>query len=133
MLGYNTFYFKLVALIISSMTAAFAGFLHTVHQPIVSPNIAGLGWTVAALLMILMGGVGTLAGAYVGAAVFRLLEYFLDKWFGESAGYILGAVYVAIVLFVPYGIVGTWKLRGFQWRKGGQRLLRTLTGQKTTK
>ena len=61
MLGYNTFYFKLVALIIASITAAFAGFLHTVHQPIVSPNVAGLGWTVAALLIILIGGVGTLA------------------------------------------------------------------------
>ena len=36
MLGYNTFYFKLLALIIASVTATFAGFLHTVHQPIVS-------------------------------------------------------------------------------------------------
>lgn len=72
MLGYNTFYFNLVALIVASITAALAGFFHTLHQPIVSPNIAGLGWTVAALLMILIGIVGTLSGAMIGAAAFLL-------------------------------------------------------------
>ena len=94
MLGYNTWQFKMVVLLVSSLTAVFAGFLHTVHQPIVSPNVAGLGWTVAALLIILIGGVGTLTGAIVGAAVFRLLEFFLDKYFGNSADFLLGLVYI---------------------------------------
>jgi branched-chain amino acid transport system permease protein len=123
MLGYNTFYFKLVALIVASITAAFAGMLHTLHQPIVSPNVAGLGWTVAALLIILMGGVGTLSGAIVGAAVYRLLEFYLDRWFGEAANFLLGLVYVSLVLFLPYGIVGTWRARGFRIREGWDRLV----------
>ncbi|MDX1613094.1 MAG: branched-chain amino acid ABC transporter permease [Candidatus Promineifilaceae bacterium] len=126
MLGYNTFYFKLVVLLVASLTAALAGFLHTIHQPIVSPNVASLGWTVVALLIILIGGVGTLTGALVGAGVFRLLEFFLDRWFGESASFLLGAVYVALVLFVPYGIVGTWRVRALEIRSGRQRLLRLL-------
>ena len=107
MLGYNTFYFKLIALIVASVTAALAGFFHALHQPIVSPAVAGLGWTVAALLIILMGGIGTLSGALVGAAVFRLLEFYLDKWFGENASFLLGVVYILLVLFIPFGIVGT--------------------------
>ena len=111
MLGYNTFHFKMAALTLSSITAALAGFFHTVHQPIVSPNVAGLGWTVAALLIILMGGVGTLSGAMVGAAVFRLLEFFLDKQFGASANFLLGVIYVLLVLFLPFGIVGTWRAK----------------------
>ena len=45
MLGYNTFYFKLAALILSSMTAALAGGLHTIYQPIVSPQRGQLGIT----------------------------------------------------------------------------------------
>jgi len=90
------------------MAAALAGLLHTLHQPIVSPNVASLGYTVAALLMILMGGVGTLSGALVGAAMFRLLEYFLDRWFGQAGNFLLGLVYILLVLFLPYGIVGTW-------------------------
>ena len=133
MLGYNTFYFKLAALIVAAITAGLAGMMNALYMPIVSPEIATMGYTVDALLMVLIGGMGTLSGAMIGAAVYRLMEFYLHKWFGESAGYILGGVYVAFVLFVPYGIVGTWKLRGVQWRQGWQRLLRTLTGQKTTK
>lgn len=123
MLGYNTFYFKLTALILSSITAAMAGFFHTIHQPIVSPSVAGLGWTVAALLIILIGGIGTLSGALVGAAVFRLLQFYLDRWFGEYASFLLGLVYVLLVMFLPFGIVGTWQARRLQIRAGRERLL----------
>lgn len=124
MLGYNTFYFKLAALIVSSITAALAGFLHTIHQPIVSPTVAGLGYTVAALLIILMGGIGTLSGAIFGAAVFRLLEFYLDRWFGEYASFLLGLVYVILVLFIPFGIVGTWNAKQLQIKQGREKLLK---------
>ena len=123
MLGYNTFYFKLAALILSSLTAALAGMMHAIYQPIVSPNVASLGYTVTALLIILIGGVGTLNGALVGAVVFRLLDYGLRRYIGESASFINGAIYVIIVLFLPYGIVGTWKLKSLQVAKGWERLL----------
>ena len=131
MLGYNTFHFKFVVLIISSLTAAFAGFLHAMHQPIVSPNVASLVWTVTALLIILIGGVGTLSGALVGAAVFRLLEFYLDKWFGEIASFLLGAVYIALVLFVPFGIVGTWQVKALGRKRGIQRLRKLLRLEKS--
>ena len=123
MLGYNTFYFKLAALMLSSLTAAFAGGLHTIYQPIVSPNVASLGYTVTALLVILIGGVGTLNGALVGAIVYRLLDYGLRRYIGESASFINGAVYVLIVLFLPYGIVGTWRLKSANIQQGWERLL----------
>jgi len=123
MLGYNTFYFKLSALLLSSFTAALAGFLHTLYQPIVSPNTAGLGYTVTALLILLIGGVGTLNGAFVGAIVFRLMDYGLRRYIGESASFINGAIYVLFVLFIPYGIVGTWRLKSLQMRQGWERLL----------
>lgn len=124
MLGYNTFYFKMAALILSSVTAAVAGALHTIYQPIVSPNVAGLGFTVTALLIILIGGVGTLHGALVGAVVFRLLDFGLRRYLGESASFVNGAIYVLIVLFLPYGIVGTWRLKSLQFQSGWDRLVR---------
>lgn len=122
MLGYNTFYFKFAALLLSSFTAALAGFFHTLYQPIVSPNVAGMGFTVTALLIILIGGVGTLNGAFVGAVFYRLLDYGLRRYIGESASFINGAIYVLFVLFIPYGIVGTWKLKSLQWAQGWERL-----------
>lgn len=129
MLGYNTFWFKLIALVVSSMTAALAGVLHTLHQPIVTPNIAGLGWTVTALLIILIGGVGTVSGAVVGAAVFRLLEFYLDRWFGGASNILIGLAYIALVLYLPFGIVGTWRARSPQIAAGRRRLLALLTGR----
>lgn len=129
MLGYNTFYFKLVALVISSITAGLAGTLHALFQPIVRPDVAGLGFTIAALLMILIGGVGTLSGALVGAATFRLLSFWLDQNFGGLSQLTLGVIYVVIVLYLPYGIVGTWRQRSFRLEEGRQRLVRLLTGR----
>jgi branched-chain amino acid transport system permease protein len=122
MLGYNTFTFKLAALLLSSFTAALAGVLHTIYQPIVSPSIAGLGYTVTALLVILIGGVGTLNGALVGAAVYRLLDFGLQRYLGESASFINGMIYISIVMFLPYGIVGTWRQKSFQIEQGWKRL-----------
>jgi branched-chain amino acid transport system permease protein len=122
MLGYNTTIFKIIVLVISSLTASLAGFLHTLYQPIVSPNVSGLGYTVTGLLIVLIGGVGTLNGAIIGAFVLRLLDYFLRRFIGEAASFITGAIYVVFVLFIPYGIVGTWRLKRFNFKEGWQRL-----------
>lgn len=129
MLGYNTFYFKLTALLVSSITAALAGMLHTIYQPIVSPHTASLAFTVAALLMLLIGGIGTLSGAIIGAAIFRLMTYSLERYFHENSAILLGIVYVLIVLFLPYGIVGTWKLRRLELQQGRERLARLIFGE----
>lgn len=118
MLGYNTTTLKIIAMIISSLTASTAGLLHALYQPIISPNTADLGHTVTALLIVLIGGVGSLSGAIVGAFALRLLDFTLRRFIGESAVLITGAIYVVFVLFVPYGIVGTLKLRQLSMKKG---------------
>jgi branched-chain amino acid transport system permease protein len=126
MLGYNTTIYKVLVLVISSLTASLAGFLHALYQPIVSPNVSGLGYTVTGLLIVLIGGVGTLNGAIIGAFVFRLLEYILRRFIGEAASFITGAIYIVFVMFIPYGIVGSWRLRRLDIKAGWQRLRQTL-------
>lgn len=135
MLGYNVFTFQLAALILSAITAALAGVMHALYKPIVSPEIAGLHYTVDAFLILLIGGMGTLSGAMVGAATYRLLDYGLHRAFGEHSGFLLGAVYILLVLFVPYGIVGTWRQRSFQIKRGWEermQALRKLLGRSDT-
>jgi branched-chain amino acid transport system permease protein len=109
MLGYNTFLFKLVALTVASLTAVLAGFFHTIHQPIVSPNVASLGWTVSALLIILIGGVGTLERGGGRCGRFPPAGVFPQPLVWRRRQLFAGRIYVAIVLFLPYGIVGTWR------------------------
>jgi branched-chain amino acid transport system permease protein len=128
MLGYNTFWFKALALTVSSITAVLAGVFHTMHQPIVTPNVAGLTFTVTVLLIVLIGGAGTISGALVGAAVYRLLNFYLDKWFGGASGLLIGLVFVLLVLFLPYGIVGTWRARKAKIKEGRDRLLGLFSG-----
>lgn len=122
MLGYNTAIFKILVLLISSFTASLAGVIHAIYQPIISPTVADMGYTVTALLIVLIGGVGTLSGSIVGAFVMHLSGYLLRRYVGDSANFILGAVYIVFVLFVPYGIVGTLKLRSLQTKAGLKRL-----------
>lgn len=126
MLGYNTAIYKILVLMICSFTASLAGFLHALYQPIVSPNVASLGFTVTGLLIVLIGGVGTMSGAIFGAFIFRLIEYFLRRFIGESASFITGAIYIVFVLFIPYGIVGSWRLKRLNFKQGWQRLRQTL-------
>ena len=121
MLGFNTANFKILAMLISSFTAAIAGTLHALYQPAVIPSVADLGFTVTGLLIVLIGGVGTFSGAIVGAFVYKLLDFGLRRFIGEGASFIIGAVYVVFVLFIPYGIIGTWYLRRAGWKKNWKR------------
>jgi branched-chain amino acid transport system permease protein len=129
MLGYNTFWFQMLALVVASVTASIAGMLWAMHQPIVTPTIASLGWMVAVLLMVIMGGIGTLTGAIIGAAAYRLLDFYFERWFGGGAAVLLGIAFIAIVLFLPYGIVGTWRAKTAARSAGWSRLMRILHGK----
>lgn len=118
MLGYNTFIYKLIAMVVAGVFAALAGVLSALWNFGASPSFLHVNRTIDALLMTIIGGVGTLVGPMLGAGVLELLGYWLNNIFGPRWPLVFGLVYVLIVLFVPYGIVGTWRLRSFAWRQG---------------
>jgi len=55
--------------------------------------------------------------------VYRLLDFGLRRYLGEVASFVNGTIYILIVLFLPYGIVGTWRLRSLDIHQGWERLL----------
>ena len=67
-------------------------------------------------------------GAFVGALVYRLLDFGLRRYIGESVSFINGAIYVAFVLFIPFGIVGTWRLKSLRMKQGWERLSKIFQG-----
>src|SRR6516164_5008516 len=104
-LGYNTWLHKYVAFIIAGGFGGLAGVLWAHTAGIVSPENVVLTTSVDALLMAVLGGAGTLIGGVIGAfIVFGLREYLstLVPWWQ----YVLGAVYVLTILYLPTGLMG---------------------------
>jgi branched-chain amino acid transport system permease protein len=121
-IGYNTFAYKLVALCIAGICAALAGALHLLFNLSATSNLLGADTTINALLMTIIGGAGTLSGPMLGAGVYQLLGYWLNTQFGPRWPLILGVVFVFLVLFLPYGIVGTWRARSVRLTQGWREL-----------
>jgi branched-chain amino acid transport system permease protein len=108
-LGYNTWLHKYIAFIIAGGFGGLAGVLWAHTNGHVSPETVVLTTSVDALLMVVLGGAGTLVGAAIGTAiVFGLREYLstLVPWWQ----YVLGAVYVLTILYLPMGLMGVPKL-----------------------
>ncbi len=104
-LGYNTWLHKYIAFIIAGGFGGLAGVLWAHTNGHVSPETVVLTTSVDALLMVVLGGAGTLVGAAIGAAiVFGLREYLstLVPWWQ----YALGGVYVLTILYLPMGLMG---------------------------
>jgi branched-chain amino acid transport system permease protein len=117
MIGYNTFVYKLIAMMLAGVMAALAGALNAIWNLNANPTMLSTGTTINALVMTIIGGAGTLVGPVLGAGVLQLMGYFLNIWFGPRWPLIFGIVFILIVLFIPYGLVGTWRLRGTMWKQ----------------
>jgi branched-chain amino acid transport system permease protein len=104
-LGYNTWLHKYIAFIIAGAFGGLSGVLWAHTNGHVSPETVVLTTSVDALLMVVLGGAGTLVGAAIGAViVFGLREFLstLVPWWQ----YALGAVYVLTILYLPMGLMG---------------------------
>lgn len=104
-LGYNTWLHKYIAFIIAGGFGGLAGVLWAHTNGHVSPETVVLTTSVDSLLMVVLGGAGTLVGSVIGAfIVFGLREYLstLVPWWQ----YALGGVYVLTILYLPMGLMG---------------------------
>jgi len=103
-IGINLNHHQWAAFVISGLFAGIAGGVYVFSKGSIFPDEAAIPRSVDALVMVLLGGVQTLAGPVVGAGVFRLLEdeiSRLDYWRA-----ILGTIIIAIVIIAPEGIAG---------------------------
>lgn len=109
-LGYNTLLYKLMATVIAGVLAALAGWLSALFYLSVSPAVLSVGTTINGLLIVIIGGVGSLIGPALGAAFYTLVGYLLQNQFSQWQ-LVFGVVYILLVLFLPYGMAGTWRRR----------------------
>ncbi len=104
-LGYNVWLHKYLSFIIAGLFAGFAGILWAYYNGFVSPVDVQLVTSVEALLMVALGGSGTLVGPAIGAALIVFLKNFVSVYTKRWL-LILGAVYIGVILWAPRGLVG---------------------------
>ena len=113
-LGYNTWLHKYISFVVAGAVGGLSGVLWSHTNGLVTPDTVVLTTSVDALLMVVLGGAGTLVGGAIGSAiVFGLREYLstLVHWWQ----YALGGVYVLTILYLPMGLMGL-PARLRQWR-----------------
>ena len=114
LLGYNTFAYKLLALVISGAMSGAAGSTYTLLFSYVGSSFASTLFSIYPLLWTLLGGVGTTIGPLVGTS---LMTYIVDVASGLTTSYLMavGAVLIVLVLWFPTGVVGGIRTRWAPW------------------
>ncbi len=116
-LGYNAWRYKYMAFVLSSVFAGISGCLYVYFNRFVSPDYLHVVRSAEVLLMVILGGAGTLVGPAIGAALITLLENVISNY-TQRWLLILGGIYVVVTLFAPRGLLGL----GIAWwrRRSGE-------------
>ena len=113
-LGYATSRLKLLAFVTAGMFAGLSGGLYALYNGFVSPDALSFGLSGTFLLMVVLGGVGSLLGPAIGAAIFLLMRQFVSSH-TEHWLLIVGVVFIGCVMFFRdgvYGLVTHWRRNG---------------------
>ena len=110
-LGFPVFRYQLASFALSGALAGLAGYLAAVQFGFVNPEILSWHQSGAVLMMVILGGMGTLHGAAVGAVAFVLLQEVLSNqaWFGVAAKHwqlAMGILIMLVALYLPQGLAG---------------------------
>ncbi|AST90530.1 branched-chain amino acid ABC transporter permease [Sutcliffiella cohnii] len=117
-LGYNVLHYKVIASVVAGVFASVAGSLYVLTLRFVNTSVLAVEVSLDALLMTIIGGVGTLVGAIIGAGLIEFAHHWLTglakvHWIFERWLIFFGILYILVVMFFPQGIVGTFR----NWRE----------------
>jgi branched-chain amino acid transport system permease protein len=104
-LGYNVPNYKFVAVFLSGIVAGIAGVLTVWQFEFISPSAGGFDRSAMVMVMVIIGGIGTLFGPLLGATLVVSIEQVLSTYF-DRWPMVLGALFIAVVIFAPHGLDG---------------------------
>jgi branched-chain amino acid transport system permease protein len=117
-LGYAPRTVQLVAFVIAGTLAGVAGTLFAVYHGNAFPDYAGIGFTIDALVMVVIGGLHSFAGGIYGAVIYTLLKTFVSRYVAEWE-LVIGLILLAVVLTSPAGVAGAVRRAGRALRGEG--------------
>ena len=104
-LGYNIFHFRIVSYVLSSSLAAYAGYLVSLQYGFVNPTMMSWEVSASALVMAILGGLGTIFGAILGVFVYESLHYSIEHM-TQYWMFWMGSLIILMVLLLKSGIAG---------------------------
>ncbi len=109
--GVNTQKYKLLAFLLSTFISGLAGGTYAYYSSAAQPGyLFSAVWTFDAVIIVFVGGVGTIWGPVVGSVFFVLLQQLLSLYLpGGTHVLVFGILFVLVVLFLPGGLIGLWK------------------------
>ncbi|MCC7060247.1 MAG: branched-chain amino acid ABC transporter permease [Burkholderiaceae bacterium] len=115
--GFRTYAYKLAAFVVAAMLAGLAGFLYALKDGFVNPELLAWHQSGAVLVMIILGGLGSLRGAVLGAFALTMLQELFQSSavFGEFSRHwqlMLGFTIIAAVALMPNGLIGIGRQLG---------------------
>ena len=112
-LGYASFSYKLTAFTLAGALAGLAGYLWAAQSGYVNPELMGFHMSAHAIMMVILGGMGNVAGALIGAFGFELLLHFFKDLpkvgefdLGKHWQLWMGSLIVLVVVIAPQGMMG---------------------------
>jgi branched-chain amino acid transport system permease protein len=118
-LGYHVWMIRFLAFLFSGFWSGVAGLLYLYYNQFVSPQAVALTASAEALLMVIAGGTATLLGPMAGAALVVIMKNVVSAYI-ERWNFVLGAIFVVIVVFMPEGLVPGAR-RFWRWARGTRR------------
>jgi branched-chain amino acid transport system permease protein len=105
-IGYPVERYKVVAVMLSGVFAGLAGVLYAIQNRFAAPDFVYFLVSGETVIFNVMGGIGTLVGPIVGAGFFLLLREAFSRFFTEYYLIPVGIIFIAMVIFMPQGLVG---------------------------
>ena len=107
--GIHTTYYKLLAFVLAAFFAGIAGGLYAHHIGVLDPSKFDFNYSVEILIMVVLGGMGSITGSIVAAIVLTLLPELL-RGFSEYRMLIYSVILICVMLFKPSGLLGQHEL-----------------------
>ncbi len=118
--GINVLKYKIIAFAVAASLAGLAGSIYTYYLLHPMPmNVFAQNWLFLPILMVVLGGTGTIIGPWIGSLLIYFIAWYGDKYFTGWHPVILGVIIIAVMLLMPGGLAGLGaKVSG--WGSGGR-------------
>jgi urea transport system permease protein len=108
-LGYNTAMYKTFVFALAGGLAGLSGGLYVSSLGTTGPDVLGIVFSIEVVILVAVGGRGTLIGAIIGAILVNFMKTFVNDEFKKAWPIVVGAIFVLVVVFMPNGIIGLFR------------------------